>query len=113
MEAVGLHASIKSAAVDTGCLKMAKPKRKAKRRAAGGLTKWFAEDWRDISTKDKSGKHPKCGRKSTKGSKRGYPKCVTAAKSRAMSANQKKQAVARKRASKPASGGKRPTYTRT
>lgn len=92
---------------------MAKPKRKPKRRAAGGLTKWFAEDWRDISTKDKSGKHPKCGRKSAKGSKRGYPKCVPASKARSMSANQKKQAVARKRASKPASGGKRPTYTRT
>ena len=47
--------------------------------AKTGLKKWFAEDWRDISTKDKSGKHPKCGRPS--GSKRAYPKCVPAKKS--------------------------------
>ena len=92
---------------------MAKPKRKPKRRAAGGLTKWFSEDWRDISTKDKSGKHPKCGRKSTKGSKRGYPKCVPASKAQSMSSSRKKQAVARKRRTNPGSGGKRPTYART
>jgi hypothetical protein len=78
--------------------------------ARGGLKKWFAEDWRDISTKDKSGKHPKCGRPS--GSKRGYPKCVPAKKAASMTAAQKKSATARKRATKPAQG-KRPTYSRT
>ena len=45
-----------------------------KKQTRKGLVKWFREDWRDISTKDKSGKHPKCGRSA--GSKRGYPKCV-------------------------------------
>ena len=79
-------------------------------RAKGGLTKWFKEDWRDISTKDKSGKHPKCGRST--GSKRGYPKCVPAKKAASMTAAQKKSATARKRATKPAQG-KRPTYSRT
>ena len=78
--------------------------------AKTGLKKWFAEDWRDISTKDKSGRHPKCGRPS--GSKRGYPKCVPAAKAAKMTAAQKKTATARKRASNPARG-KRPTYTKT
>ena len=46
----------KNAAAVTGWRRMAKA-RKASRRASGGLTKWFKEDWRDISTKDKSGKH--------------------------------------------------------
>ena len=75
-----------------------------------GLVKWFREDWRDISTKDKSGKHPKCGRPS--GSKRGYPKCVPASKAASMSAKDKKRATARKRATNP-SRGKKPTYVRT
>ena len=89
-------------AADTGHGKMAKPK--------GGLTKWFKEDWVDISTKNKSGKHPKCGRKT--GSGRGYPKCVPAAKAARMTASQKKRAVARKRATNP-SRGRSPTYART
>jgi hypothetical protein len=82
----------------------------AKSKPRKGLVKWFKEDWRDISTKDKSGKHPKCGRAA--GSKRGYPKCVPASKAASMTASQKKRAVARKKATKP-SRGKRPTYART
>lgn len=47
---------------------------------SGGLTRWFKEEWVDISKK-KKGKHPPCGRKSAKtgtdpdGKKRSYPKC--------------------------------------
>ena len=82
----------------------------AKSKPRNGLVKWFKEDWRDISSKDKSGKHPKCGRSA--GSKRGYPKCVPAAKAASMTASQKKRAVARKKATKPARG-KKPTYART
>ena len=82
----------------------------AKSKPRKGLVKWFKEDWRDISTKDKSGKHPKCGRPS--GSKRGYPKCVPAAKARTMSAAQKRSAVRRKRARAQGVGGK-PTNVRT
>ena len=37
--------------------------------APGGLTKWFAEDWRDVKT----GK--KCGRSGGKDKNRPYPAC--------------------------------------
>ena len=47
---------------------------------ASGLKKWFQEDWVDIGAPKKGGGYKKCGRKSAKGSKRKYPKCVPAAK---------------------------------
>lgn len=78
----------------------------------GGLRKWFREDWVDIGSKKKKGKYQKCGRKSAKGSKRKYPKCVPAAKARTMSASQKRSAVRRKRARAQGVGGK-PTNVRT
>ena len=78
----------------------------------GGLRKWFREDWVDIGSKKKKGKYQKCGRKSAKGSKRKYPKCVPAAKARTMSASQKRSAVRRKRAKAQGVGGK-PTNVRT
>ena len=78
----------------------------------GGLRKWFREDWVDIGSKKKGGGHKKCGRKSAKGSKRKYPKCVPAAKARTMSASQKRSAVRRKRAKAQGFGGK-PTNVRT
>ena len=65
----------------------------------GGLTKWFKEDWVDISAPKKGGGFKKCGRSKAKGSKRGYPKCVPASKARSMSKSQIKSAVKRKRAS--------------
>ncbi len=37
------------------------------------LDRWFEENWVDISKKDKSGKHPPCGRKDADKGK--YPKC--------------------------------------
>ena len=77
-----------------------------------GLRKWFREDWVDIGSKKKKGKYQKCGRKSAKGSKRKYPKCVPAAKARTMSASQKRSAVKRKRAKAQGVGGK-PTNVRT
>ena len=39
------------------------------KRKQGGLTKWFAEDWRDVKT----GK--KCGRSGKKDKDRPYPAC--------------------------------------
>jgi hypothetical protein len=36
------------------------------------LDRWFKEKWVDISKKDKSGKHPPCGRKDADKGK--YPK---------------------------------------
>ena len=62
-----------------------------------GLAKWFKQDWVDIGSKKKGGGHQKCGRKSAKGSKRKYPKCVPAAKAASMTESQKRSAVSRKR----------------
>jgi len=67
------------------------------------LKRWFKEKWVDISRKDKSGKHPPCGRK--KSSKKGYPKCrpsvrvssETPETTGEMSGSEKKAAVRQKR----------------
>ena len=67
------------------------------------LKRWFRERWVDISRKDKSGKHPPCGRK--KSSKKNYPKCrpsvrvssETPETSGEMSGEEKKKAVRQKR----------------
>lgn len=71
------------------------------KKPSGGLTKWFRQNWRDISRKTKSGGHPPCGAsagtKARKGGKRAYPKCVPAATAARMSKKQKKSAVTRKR----------------
>ena len=48
----------------------------------GGLTKWFKQNWVDISRPKKGGGYHKCGRK--KAGKGGYPKCVPAAKARSL-----------------------------
>ena len=66
--------------------------------AKGGLRKWVKEKWVDIGAPKKDGKYQPCGRKSAKGSKRKYPKCVPLAKARSMSKSQKASAVRRKRA---------------
>ena len=66
------------------------------------LKEWFGKgkkgDWVDIGAPKKKGKYQACGRKSTKTSKRGYPKCVPRAKAKTMTASQIKSAVQRKRA---------------
>ena len=86
---------------------MAKPK--------GGLTEWFGKgskgDWVDIGAPKKKGKFQQCGRKSTKTSKRAYPKCVPRAKANAMSVAQRKSAVQRKRAA--GNPGGKPTNVKT
>jgi len=64
----------------------------------GGLRKWVKEKWVDIGAPKKDGRYQPCGRKTTKGSKRKYPKCVPLAKATRMSASQKASAVRRKRA---------------
>ena len=60
------------------------------------LRKWVKEKWVDIGAPKKNGKYQPCGR--SKGSKRKYPKCVPIAKAKSMTTEQKKSAVARKRA---------------
>jgi|TARA_S200002703_G_scaffold103000_1_gene89268 hypothetical protein len=80
------------------------------------LKKWFGKgsegDWVDIGAPKKKGKYQPCGRKSTKTSKRKYPKCVPRSKAKSMTATQRKSAVARKRA-KPQGVGGKPTNVRT
>jgi len=85
-----------------------KSKRKYKK---GGLNKWFKEKWVDISSKKPGGGYRECGRKSASRSKRGYPKCVPAAKAASMTKGQIRSAVARKR-STPNTGPK-PTNVKT
>ena len=76
------------------------------------LKKWFSENWVDIGSPKKGGGYKKCGRKSAKGSKRKYPKCVPASKAASMSKSQIRSAVRRKRAKAQGVGGK-PTNVRT
>jgi len=63
-----------------------------------GLRSWVKEKWVDIGAPKKDGKYQPCGRKSSKGSKRKYPKCVPLAKATQMTSGQKASAVSRKRA---------------
>jgi len=65
----------------------------------------------DISAPKKGGGYKECGRKSASGSKRGYPKCVPAAKAAGMSEGQRRSAVARKRAA--GNVGPKPTNVKT
>ena len=57
------------------------------------LDKWFKEKWVNIGKKI-DGKHPPCG---TSGEKKGYAKCVPAAKAAGMSKKEKESATRRKR----------------
>tara|TARA_Y100000592_G_scaffold17880_1_gene27144 strand:- start:556 stop:1452 length:897 start_codon:yes stop_codon:yes gene_type:complete len=72
-----------------------------KKKVKEDLRKWFKQKWVNIGKKDKSGKHPPCG---TSGKKRGYAKCVPAAKARSMSKKQKASATRRKRAAQNKAG---------
>ena len=65
----------------------------------------------DIGAPKKKGKFQACGRKSAKGSKRKYPKCVPRSKAKSMTAGQRKSAVKRKRAA--GNPGGKPTNVRT
>ena len=60
----------------------------------------------------KKGKFQSCGRKSTKTSKRKYPKCVPRSTAKSMSKGQIKSAVVRKRSKAQGVGGK-PTMVKT
>jgi len=79
------------------------------RKPSGGLTKWFKENWVDISRPKKGGGYKACGRKTSKKGK--YPKCVPAAKAARMTKAQKRSAIRRKRAA--GNPGGKPTMVRT
>ena len=82
----------------------------------GGLTAWFGKgpkgDWVDIGAPKKKGRFQPCGRKSAKGSKRKYPKCVPRSKAKSMTKAQIRSAVSRKRSKAQGEGGK-PTNEKT
>tara|TARA_Y100001973_G_scaffold43431_1_gene64672 strand:+ start:138 stop:1022 length:885 start_codon:yes stop_codon:yes gene_type:complete len=74
------------------------------------LRKWVKQRWVDIGAPKKGGGFKPCGR--SKGEKRkGYPKCVPAAKAASMSKGQRKSAVKRKRAA--GNPGGKPTMVST
>ena len=82
------------------------------------LDKWFKEKWVNIGKKV-DGKHPPCG---TSGEKKGYAKCVPAAKAAGMSKKEKESATRRKRDAQNDAGrggkdsrgqGKTPIYVST
>jgi hypothetical protein len=82
------------------------------------LNKWFKEKWVNIGKKV-DGKHPPCG---TSGKKKGYAKCVPAAKAAGMTKKEKESATRRKRAAQNKAGrggkdssgqGKTPIYVST
>jgi hypothetical protein len=82
------------------------------------LDKWFKEKWVNIGKKV-DGKHPPCG---TSGEKKGYAKCVPAAKAAGMTKKEKESATRRKRDAQNDAGrggkdskgqGKTPIYVST
>ena len=77
----------------------------------GDLKKWVNQKWVDIGAPKKDGKYQPCGRKSSKGSKRKYPKCVPLAKATRMTKGEKASAVKRKRAA--GNPGGKPTNVAT
>ena len=109
------YANMYASAVCSGKVTPGGKKKKKKataKKTGGGLRKWVSEQWVDIGAPKKDGKFQPCGRKSAKGSKRKYPKCVPLAKAKRMTAGQKKSAVQRKRSVKQGVGGK-PTNVKT
>ena len=81
--------------------------------AKKGLRSWVRENWVDIANPRSDGSFPKCGR-SGKEKRRNYPKCVPAAKARAMTPAQRRAAVSRKqKAERRTRTNKRPNYART
>ena len=106
------YANMYASAVCSGKVKPGGKKKVVKKAKGGGLRQWVKEEWVDIGAPKKDGKYQPCGRKSTKGSKRKYPKCVPLAKAKRMTASQKTSAVKRKRSKAQGVGGK-PTNVKT
>ena len=109
------YANMYASAVCSGKVTPGGKKKKKKataKKTGGGLRKWVDEKWVDIGAPKKDGKFQPCGRKSAKGSKRKYPKCVPLAKAKRMTAGERRSAVKRKRAVKQGVGGK-PTNVKT
>lgn len=81
--------------------------------ATGGLTRWFKEQWVDISRPKKGGGFEPCGRKDADEGK--YPKCVPASRAAKMTEAEIKSAVRRKRRAESTERreGKKPINVKT
>ena len=81
--------------------------------ATGGLTRWFKEQWVDISRPKESGGFEPCGRKDADEGK--YPKCVPASRAAKMTEAEIKSAVSRKRRAESTERreGKKPINVKT
>lgn len=62
---------------------------------SGGLSRWFKENWVDLSRPKKGGGFEPCGRRDASEGK--YPKCVPASRAASMTPAQIKSAISRKR----------------
>ena len=82
-------------------------------KSSGGLSRWFKEEWVDLSRPKKEGGYEPCGRKDA--DKGDYPKCVPASKASRMSREDIASAVRRKRKaeSTTAREGKKPIMVST
>ena len=91
------YANMYASAVCSGKITPGGKKEKEKEKIMSkGLRSWVQANWVDIANPKKGGGFPKCGR--SKGEKRrNYPKCVPAAKARAMTPAQRRAAVSRKK----------------
>lgn len=83
-------------------------------RAAGGLTKWFAQEWIDLARPRPDGTYAPCGRAHATPGK-GYPKCVPRAVAEELSERERRSAVRRKRRAEldAAPGPRAPVRVRT
>jgi hypothetical protein len=81
--------------------------------ATGGLTRWFKEQWVDISRPKEGGGFEPCGRKDADEGK--YPKCVPASRAAKMTEAEIKSAVSRKRRAESTERreGKKPINVKT
>ena len=79
--------------------------------ARGGLTKWFGEQWVDLSRPKPGGGFEPCGRSEARGED--YPKCVPAAKAASMTAAERASAIRRKREAQGGRLKKSPEFVKT
>ena len=82
-------------------------------KTSGGLTRWFKENWVDLSRPKKGGGFEPCGRGDA--SKGKYPKCVPAARAASMTPEQIRSAISRKRRAESTQNreGKKPIMVST
>jgi hypothetical protein len=84
---------------------------KYRKMARGGLTKWFDEEWVDLSRPKPGGGYEDCGRSEASGED--YPKCVPKSKASSMTASERRSAIKRKREAQGGRLKKSPEFVKT